>query len=164
MSGKIKAQGVSIIVLVVILLYCGFRTLTTMGDRGWKVTVWAERVEFDLEAVVSDLEVFFTRLADTVYAHDYAGDESRNPLVRIRKNVQTRTQVRQRPPTPPPKKVPVPQLTGLVLDREDPVAIVLYDKENYMLKRGDFFQGNQVIEIDESGVHLLVEGDIVTIR
>jgi len=164
MSGKIEPKGLAIIGLVIILLYSGFRTVSTMGDRGWKVAVWADRVELDLESVVSDMEVFFTRLADTVYAHDYAGDNSRNPLVRIRE------QIRPVPPpptprhAPPPRREPVPQLTGLVLDREDPVAIVKYGEESIALKRGDFFQGNQVIEIDESGVHLLVKGDIVTIR
>jgi hypothetical protein len=166
MSGKIKPQGLAIVVLVIILLYCGLRTLTTVGDRGWKVTIWAERVELDLESVVSDLEVFFTRLADTVYAHDYADDNSRNPLKRISQKVQTKKQSseRPRPTTPPPPRKPVPQLTGLILDRDDPVAIIKYGQESITLKRGGFFQGNQVIEIDESGVHLLVEGDIVTIR
>lgn len=165
MSGKIKTEGLAIVALVIILLYSGLRTLTTVGDRGWKVTVWAERVELDLESVASDLEVFFSRLADTVYAHDYAEDDSRNPLKRISNSVQKKRPSKAPPPSaPPPKREPIPQLTGLILDRDDPVAIIQYGPESITLKRGAFFQGNQVIEIDESGVHLLVEGDIVTIR
>ena len=135
-----------------------------MGDRGGKVAVWADKVELDLESVASDMEEFFTRLADNVYAHDYAGDKSRNPLVRIKEQIKPIPPPASSRPATPPRREPVPQLTGLVLDREDPVAIVKYREESIALKRGDFFQGNQVIEIDESGVHLLVKGDIVTIR
>lgn len=159
MSGKIKVRMLTVAGLAIILLYTGARTLTTMGESGWQAAVWTSKAEVGLESVLQNLEEFFTRLADTVYAYD----DSRNPLVPVSVRAKKKAKASAPKAPAPSKQKPKPQLTGLILDR-DPVAIIQIGDKTLTVKRGDYVEGNLVIEIDELGVHLLVEGDVVTIR
>ncbi len=155
-----KTRAVAILMLFLILLYSGVRTYTTLKAHRWKAVSWVQKVELNPQSALQNLEEFFVRLTDDVYAYD----DARNPLVRIKKDVEARRQPkRETSVVPRPVKVqPRAQLTALVLDR-DPVATIKIGNEEFKLRRGDFFQGGQVIEIDEQGVHLLADGAIKTI-
>lgn len=169
MSAKINTKGLIVLGLAVILVYSGVRTLTTMGNDSWRTAPWTDKVEFNPQSFVQNLEEFFGRLADTVYAYDYAYDDSRNPLKRVKLNVITRSKAQKeksqaRAASAAAKQKPRPRLTGLILDKKDPVAIIQIGTKTFTVKRGDFLEGNLVIDIDEGGVHLLIDGEVVTIR
>lgn len=169
MSAKINTKGLIVLGLAIILIYSGVRTLTTMGNNSWRTAAWTYKVEFNPQSFVHNLEEFFGRLADTVYAYDYAYDDSRNPLRRVKLDVITRKKAQQeisrvRAASEAAKRKPRPRLTGLILDKRDPVAIIQIGTANFTVKRGDFIEGNMVIEIDEGGVHLLIDGEVVTVR
>jgi len=169
MSIQVKTRGLVVLGLAIVLIYSGARTLSTMGNSSWRTAAWTQKVEFNPQSFMQNLEEFFSRLADTVYAYDYAYDDSRNPLKRVTLDVVARKKTQQqqsraRAASEASKRRPQPELTGLILDRRDPVAIIAIGKTSFTVKRGDFIEGNMVIEIDEGGVHLLIEGEVVTIR
>jgi Tfp pilus assembly protein PilP len=169
MSTKVNTRGLIVLGLAIILVYSGARTLATMGNSSWRTAAWTEKVEFNPQSFVQNLEEFFSRLADTVYAYDYAYDDSRNPLRRVKLDVVTKTKAQQqksqtRAASEAARRKPRPRLAGLILDKRDPAAIIEVGKTSFTVKRGDFIEGNMVIEIDEGGVHLLIDGEVVTVR
>ncbi len=162
MGMKVNNRAVAIFGLLVILLYSGARTLTTAGDVG-KGNVYLETDErkLYLESILLDLEEFFTQMADSAYG----GVGLRDPLLPSKLSVQPKQELQRQAKqlSPKPSAKQKPRLTGLVLD-EEPTAIVEIGQKSYVVKEGDVIEGSKVVLIDERGVHLWVNGEVVTLR
>lgn len=166
MREKVNVHGLAVLGLVIILLYSGVRTLTAVGDKGRKATVWeTAEGELDLEPFLQDLEEVFAEVADSVYGCD----DFRDPLVASKPPVQTKKRPRGEGGPRSSKAFGLhgretrPKLTCLILD-EDPAAIVEVGERSLVVKKGDLVEGNRVMEIDDRGVHLMVDGAVVTLR
>jgi hypothetical protein len=162
MGMKVNKRAVAIFGLLVILLYSGARTLTTAGGvGGGNVHLETDEGKLYRESVLLDLEEIFTHMADSAYE----GVGLRDPLLPSKPSVQpkqkSQRQVKQLSPKPSAKQKP--RLTGLVLDGE-PTAIVEIGQKSYVVKEGDVIEGSKVVLIDERGVHLWVNGEVVTLR
>jgi len=140
--------------LVIIMLYCGIRTLMTLSAGRMQITqINSGNSGISLESVLRELEQSFFAEADTINLYDV----TRNPLS-VSKPVKSPVR-----PSWRPKRRGIPRLTGLVLD-ENPVAIMEIKGVSVKVEIGDLLDGNKVIQIDEQGVHVLIDGKLETIR
>jgi hypothetical protein len=113
-----------------------------------------------LERLLHDLERTIVIEADT----SLVCPSARDPFAVVRATEEVKSPA----PTKTTKTAPAVhqtkmRLTGLVLD-ENPVAIVEVGEQSLEVKVGSLLEGHKVIGIDERGVHILKNGNTVTIK
>jgi len=163
MKGKIDVKILTVLGLVIVLLYSGARTLGTVGASQKQSADWQTgEGDMSLEPVIRDLERAFSVSAPPESIG--VSETTRDPLVagkHVRPKKSSKSSKSQSSASASYTKRP--RLTGLILD-EDPVAIVEVGGRSFELKIGDTLEGKKVVDIDESGVHLLINGSVEILR
>jgi len=163
MKNKIDPKILIIVVLIIVLLYCGFRSLGSMAAAsGYLTGSSSDQNPGTMERLLRDLDRTLVTATETDTSR--ACLELRDPFA----------VVDSKPPAKPvkPKKTASysgssrrtgPRVTGLILD-QNPVAIVEIDDKSLEVRVGSLLEGHKVIGIDERGVHVLKNGDVVIIN
>jgi len=161
MKGKINANILAAFGLVVVMLYCIFRTLSTLAaGSGGVVALKTDSTQGNIEFLLQDLEKSIIVEADTVPASSHP----RDPMVPGKPvQIWTSTSPGQRTATKSSASGSGAKVTGLVLD-QNPVAIVEVNGVSQEVKVGGLLEGCEVIQIDENGVHILKDGNVVTVQ
>ena len=163
---KVTVVGLTVLGLLMVLLYSGARTLTTVEvNQGKVVALGTGAEDLGLKSVLQNLQQTFSEEASS--GSDW--DESKNPLVtkaspvKPKKKSKAKAQPLKTKAGPKPPQDSKPKLTGLILD-QDPVAIIEIGKRHFEVRKGDLLGGHKVIDIDERGVHMLVGRTVVTLQ
>jgi hypothetical protein len=161
MKQKVDSRFLIAIALGIILCYCGFRTLSTLRDgSGHSSQSSASAQESELEYLLQDLQANIVMAVDS----SHTCENVRNPLAaQERPKEQKSSPKGPGGPSSSTARRSSARLTGLVLDK-NPVAIVEVDDHSIEVKVGDLLDGYKIIAIDELGVHILRDGEIVIIR
>jgi hypothetical protein len=113
----------------------------------------------NIEFLLQDLEKSLIVEADTVAT----GNQLRDPMVPGKPGHMWTTASSQKSTAKAIASGPGAKVTGLVLD-QSPVAIVEVNGISQEVKVGDLLEGREVIQIDEEGVHVLKDGNVVIVR
>jgi hypothetical protein len=158
MKGRIDSKMLFGFGLLVVILYCIVRTLGALAaSPETAVNEAANANPGELELLLHDLKQNITVMSDSVEACS----QLRNPLVegKAPRKQKSSSQTQKRYVKPSTKA----RLTGLVLD-DNPMAIVEIKGISHEVEIGDLLEGKKVIDIDERGVHVLDNKEVVIIR
>jgi hypothetical protein len=160
MKNKIDPKIVIIAGLVIVLLYCGFRTLSSMAAASGHLTQ-TDCVQNPgaVEQLLRDLDR--TMVIDAESDSSLACPTDRDPFTAAEVGREVKTQASK--PVTRTTSVKKMRLTGLILD-QNPVAIVEVGGESLEIRVGSLLDGHKVISIDERGVHILKNGNVVIIN
>jgi|GEM_PF-1820833 len=160
MKGKIDPKILIIVSLVIVLLYCGFRSLGTMAAAsGYLTQQSGDQNPGTMERLLRDLDRTMVIEADT----SQVCPAPRDPFTAVaieKKKSQVSASTTKTKPRPAQNRM---RLSGMILD-QNPVAIVEIDGKSLEVKIGSLLEGHKVIGIDERGVHLLKNGSVVIVN
>ncbi len=160
MKDKIDPKILIIVGLIAALLYCGFRSLSSMAAASSRMTLLTtDQNPGTLERLLRDLERTMMVEIDTTLACSDARDPFR--VVKEKKSAKPVAPI-QTPVSGQKSRETRMRLAGLILDR-NPAAIVEVGDKSLEVKVGSLLEGHKVIAIDERGVHILKNGNIVII-
>jgi len=161
MKDKIDPKIMIIVVLVIVLLYCGFRSLSSMAAAsGYLTQPSSDQNPGTVERLLHDLDRTMVVEADT----SLPCPVPRDPFTAVKISRKEKTAAI---PSAPKTKATVTKnrmrLTGLILD-QNPVAIIEVDGTSLEVKTGGLLEGHKVISIDERGVQLLKDGKVIILN
>jgi len=159
MKNKIDPKILTAGILIAVLLYCGFRSLGSMASASSHLSqTEGGQNPGTIERLLRDLDRTMSTEVDTSLACQVA----RDPFTAVAEKKKALA------PAPAKKttyKAPrsTARLTGLILD-QNPVAIVEIGDKSLEVRVGSTLDGHKVIGIDERGVHILKNGNVVIIN
>jgi hypothetical protein len=161
MKDKIDPKILMIVGLIIVLLYCGFRSLTSVAAMSSQLSqLSGEQALGTPERLLRDLDRTIVVEADTsLGCPDHRDPFSVLEAARITTSgVSTRTTT-----TGQTTRRSKMRLTGLILD-QNPMAIVEVGGQSLEVRVGSLLEGYKVVGIDERGVHILKGDNIIIIR